>query len=82
VLHHYVKVVVGDKILNDSYSALVIHFLEGHCLIDLHHDACFELWTTLLVIPELLDEQEGLRVLVFGDVSFNSGEQFLDGIGL
>ena len=82
MLHYNVQVIIGDQVLQDPNSAVMVYLLQGHCLFDLHHDTCFELRTSLLVILKLFDEQEGLRVLVLCDVGFNGGEQFFDGVWL
>ena len=82
MLYNNVQVIIGDQIFQDPNSAVMVYLLQGHCLFDLHHDTCFELWTSLFVILKLFYEQEGLRVLVLSNVCFNCGEQFFDGVWL
>ena len=84
VLHDYVEIVVGDEILYYSDRALLrfAKILQRHGPFYLHHDALLEVAATLPEVLELLDEEQGLREFILGNICFDRRQELLNRVGL
>ena len=73
MLHNDVKIVVSDEVLDYSDRALLrfAKILQRHGPLYLHHDALLEVCAALPEVLELLDEEQGLREFILGNIGFD-----------
>ena len=82
MLHYHVEIVVSNQVFDYSNRTGIVLILQRHCPLNLHHHTLLIVWVPLIEVLELLDKEEGLRVLISCDVCFDRWKDFLDSIRL
>ena len=82
VLHYHVEIVVGNQVFDYSNRTGFVLILQRHGPLNLHHHTLLIVWVPLIEVLELLDKEEGLRVLISRDVRFDWWKDFLDSVRL